>query len=355
MANHKPNILLMFNRSVRERYIPPEQLERLQALANWDWFDCQGGGIYQSHREPATIQRLLGQVEEIDGMVVCHGAPRIDAEILDRAPQLKFIGELEGDRFAARIDLEACWQRGIRTVDTTQGSSYPVAEWALALMLISLRNAGAMFRQIIAGNPPSGEEKRKQQGMLYGKRVGLIGCGHMGRRLIKLLQGFAVEIWVYDPYLPPEMAEAIGFIQTRLDNLLTQCNVVVCVAPLTPITEGMIGKRELDLLPAGSVFVNVSRGKIVDSQALIERLKRGDITAGIEAFDPEPIPSDSEIIDLPNVFLSPHFAGLTGDDYPHFFRLMVDELERFFQGHQTWFDLTMRSRANREGKVPEQI
>ena len=98
-------------------------------------------------------------------------------------------------------------------------------------------------------------------------------------------------------------------IQTRLDNLLTQCNVVVCVAPLTPITEGMIGKRELDLLPAGSVFVNVSRGKIVDSQALIERLKRGDITAGIEAFDPEPIPSDSEIIDLPNVFLSPHFAG----------------------------------------------
>jgi phosphoglycerate dehydrogenase-like enzyme len=153
MANHKPNILLMFNRSVRERYLPPQQLERLQALANWDWFDCQGGGIYQSHRDPATIQRLLEQVEEIDGMVVCHGAPRIDAEILDRASHLKFIGELEGDRFAARIDLEACWQRGIRTVDTTQGSSYPVAEWALALMLVSLRNAGAMFRQIIAGTP----------------------------------------------------------------------------------------------------------------------------------------------------------------------------------------------------------
>ena len=64
----------------------------------------------------------------------------------------------------------------------------------------------------------------------------------------------------------------------------------------------MIGKRELDLLPAGSVFVNVSRGKIVDSQALIERLKRVDITAGIEAFDPNPILSDSGITDLPNVF-----------------------------------------------------
>ena len=78
--------------------------------------------------------------------MVCHGAPRIDAEILARAPRLKFIGELEGDRFAARIDLDAAWQREIRTVDTTNGSSYPVAEWALALTLIALRNAGKSLR-----------------------------------------------------------------------------------------------------------------------------------------------------------------------------------------------------------------
>ena len=355
MANKKPKILLLCNQRVREGYISPDELERMEAFANWDWFECEGGSIYQAHENPETIRQLCEQVEDVDGIVICHGAPRVGEEILNRAPNLRIIGELEGDRFAARIDLEACWQRGIRTVDTTQGSSYPVAEWALALILISLRNAGAMFRQIIAGNPPSGEEKGKNQKMLYGKRVGLIGCGHMGRRLIKFLRGFEVDIWVYDPYLPGEMAEAIGFVQTSLDNLFSQCDVVVCVAPLTPRTEGMIGKRELDLLPPGSTFVNVSRGKVVDSEALIERLKRGDITAGIEAFDPEPIPSDSEIIHLPNVFLSPHFAGLTGDDHPHFFRLMVDELERFFRGHQTWFDLTARSRANREGREPKHV
>ena len=353
MADKKPKVLLLFDQRVRERYISPDELERLESFANWNWFECNGGNIYQAHENPETIQKLCEQVKDVDGMVVCHGAPRVSEEILNHAPNLRIIGELEGDRFAARIDLETCWQRSIRTVDTTQGSSYPVAEWALALILISLRNAGAMFRKITAGTPPSGEEKSKNQKMLYGKRVGLIGCGHMGRRLIKFLRGFEVDIWVHDPYLPREMAEAIGFVQTSLDNLFSECDVVVCVAPLTPRTEGMIGKRELDLLPSGSAFVNVSRGKIVDSEALIERLKRGDITAGIEAFDPEPIPADSEIIDLPNVFLSPHFAGLTGDDYPHFFRLMVDELERFFQGHQTWFDLTTRSKANREGKDPK--
>ncbi len=153
-------------------------------------------------------------------LIVCHGAPTINETILDAAPRLKFIGELEGDRFASRIDLEAAWARDIRAVDTTNGSSYPVAEWALALILVALRNAGAQFRRIIAGQTKVDPEALHQaRGMLAGKRVGLIGGGHMGRRLIKLLRPFEGEIWVHDPYLPREMAEALGFLQTSLDNV----------------------------------------------------------------------------------------------------------------------------------------
>jgi phosphoglycerate dehydrogenase-like enzyme len=189
-------------------------------------------------------------------------------------------------------------------------------------------------------------------GMLWGKRVGIIGGGHMGRRLMKFLRPFEVDIWVHDPYLPRELAEVLDFTQTSLDHVLSGCDVVVCVAPLTPKTRGMLGKREFDLLRPGTVFVNVSRGAIVDSAALIERLKRGDIVAGLDVFDPEPIPSDSEIIRLPNVFLSPHFGWVSGEDHPHFFRLMVDELDRFFHGHETYFDLTPRAKANREGSDP---
>ena len=166
---------------------------------------------------------------------------------------------------------------------------------------------------------------------------------------MKLLRPFEVELWVHDPYLPQELPEALGFLQTSLENVLSKCDAIICVAPLTPHTRGMIGRRELELIPSGAVFVNVSRGAIVDSAALIERLKRGDIAAGLDVFDPEPIPEDSEIIGLPNVFLTPHFSGRTGEDYPHFFHYMVDELERFFAGHQTWFNLTPRSKSNREG------
>ena len=274
----------------------------------------------------------------------------ISADVMDGAPNLKIIGELEGDRFAYRIDVECAWERGIRTVDTTQGSSYPVAEWALALILISLRNAGASFRSILAGEArqPTPNDFGYINGELTGKRVGLIGCGHIGRRLVKYLRPFDVDIRVYDPYLASEIPDAIGVVKTSLENILSKSDVIVCLAPLTPATAGMIGRRELDMIPSNSVFVNVSRGAVVDSDALIARLKRGDIVAGLDVFDPEPIPPDSEIIGLPNTFLSPHIAGVTLTSYQRFFTLMVDELERFFQGEEPLFELTPRSMCEPE-------
>lgn len=354
MNDDRPHVLLSCSKSVRQGYFSPVELERLETFATWDWCPGEGGGIYGTEENEEKTAALCEKLGATDALVVCHGAPRLDGALMDRAPRLKFIGDLEGDRFAARIDLEAAWERDIRTVDTTNGSSYPVAEWALGLILVSMRQAGGHFRRMIAGQTRRDPQLMgKIAGSLMGKRVGLIGCGHMGRRLIKLLRPFETEIWVHDPYLPGEMAEVVGFVQTSLDNLLSQCDVVVCVAPLTPATKGLLGTRELELLRSGAVFVNVSRGAIVDSAALIARLKRGDITAGLEVFDPEPVPSDSEILQLDNVFISPHFSGLSGDAYPHFFRLMVDELERFFAGHETWYDLTSRSLANRRGEKPQ--
>lgn len=350
MSDQRPRVLVACSQRVHDTYLPAGEIERLAGFAQWDWFACEGGGIYHTNANPEDAARLADRIAPYDALVIADGCPTIDGAILDKAPRLRLIGELEGDRFASRIDLEAAWQRGIRTVDVTNGSSYPVAEWALGLILVSLRNAGAFFRQIIAGNTTrQAEELERIRGRLTNKRVGLIGCGHMGRRLIKLLRPFETEIWVHDPYLPREMAEALGFLQTSLDNVLTQCDVVVCLVPLTPGTRGMIGERELGLISPGAVFVNVSRGQVVDSQALIDRLKRGDITAGLDVFDPEPIPPDSEIITLSNVFLSPHLGARTGDPHPHFFRLMVDELDRFFNGHETYFDLTPSAKANRQG------
>ena len=112
----------------------------------------------------------------------------------------------------------------------------------------------------------------------------------------------------------------------------------------------MLGPNEINSMKPGSVFVNVSRGPIVDSDALIERLEIGDITACLDVFDPKPVPVVSRIRQLPNVFLSPHIAGTTERSRTRFFEEMVSELERHFSGHETLHDLTPRVLSNRRGE-----
>jgi phosphoglycerate dehydrogenase-like enzyme len=346
-----PHVLLVFNQHVYDNYFKPADRERLSQFATWAWLPMEGGPRFGANPDPAAIAELQARVADADALVVCHGSPRIDAAVLDRATRLKLVGELEGDRFAERIDLDAAWARGVRTVDTTHGSSYPVSEWALALILIALRNAGEHFRQIIQHQAYQKPQTGWLPSRLEGKKVGLIGGGHIARRLITYLEPFGCDIRVHDPYLPKVVADVMGFLLTSLDYVLAESEVVVCLAPLTPATRRMIGRRELDLLRPGTVFVNVSRGAIVDPDALIARLGRGDIVAGLDVFDPEPIPADSPIKDLPNVFLSPHIAG-SNRGLESFFPLMIDELDRCLHGHETLHDLTPRTRANRTGATP---
>jgi phosphoglycerate dehydrogenase-like enzyme len=358
MAGQRPSVALAFDRAVLDE-IEDAAMDRLRAVAEvrYEPFEMASSWDEPPPSDPEVDGRLVEHVRDATALVVGHGAPRITGAIMDRCPGLRLIGELEGDRFARRIDVEAAWQRGIRTVDTTNGTSYGVSEWALALALIGLRNAGALFRGIIVERqgsyPPEYlEDRGYRRGELTGKTVGLIGCGIIGRRLLDLLEPFGCTVYVHDPYLPREVADIYEFTLTSLDNVLALGEVVFCLAPITPLTRGMIGARELGLMQDDALFVNVARGAIVQTDALIAELRSGRIGACLDVFDPEPIPVDSPIRDLPNVFLTPHIAGVTLASRQRLFSLMVDELERFLAGHETRYDLLPRTIANRSGQAP---
>lgn len=355
MAINRPKILLAANRNVYERMLTPPDVARLEQFADFDWielnvpFDRTDWTTVPD--DPSATASLAERVGDVDGLIVCHGSPRISEPILDAAPRLRIIGELEGDRFAARIDVESALARGIRVTDTTNGSSYGVAEWALGMMLNAARNSGELFRHLIDGEwRPQLREAKFQSFELTGKKVGLIGLGIIGRRLVQLLEPFHCDVRAYDPYVPKEVADVLGVRLTNLDAILADSDVIACVAPLTPKTRRMIGQRELELIRPGTALVNVSRGPIFDPDATIERLSRGDISAAFDVWDTEPIPPGSRIRQLPNVFLTPHIASLTRDGHGRFFALMVDELDRFFHGHDTLYDLGLRTLANRFGK-----
>lgn len=355
-ASARPRLLLCANAAVRNEIMAGEGVARLERLVEWEWLPSEGictrPGVWGGPSEdPVEIEALKRKLGDVEILLVCHGSPYVDAAVLDAAPKLRFIGELEGDRFANRIDVAAATARGIVVTDTTHGSSLPVAEWALALAIIGLRNAGAQFRRLIAGDEfrRSKDDFGYRHGELTGLTVGLIGLGHIGRRFIELLEPFRCTILAHDPYVQKELALAVGAQLTSLERVISDADVVVCLAPLTPKTRRMIGAAELAWLRPGSVFVNVSRGAIVDPDALIDRARVGDICVSLDVFDPEPIPAGSPIRDLPNVFLSPHIAGVTAACRPRFLSFMVDEVERFLAGHQTMFDLSPRVLANRHG------
>jgi phosphoglycerate dehydrogenase-like enzyme len=363
MTDRRPEVVLASTRAARDADVTEPQLERLRGFADFRFgeFDRPTSWDEPPPPDPDTDRRLIEFIGGADALVVCHGSPRITGEIMDAAPNLRFIGELEGDRFARRIDVEAAWERGIKTVDTTNGSSYGVAEWALAMTLIGLRNAGSLFRAIAFDKVPiesqadfypafRGDPGYKR-GELSGKTVGLIGCGIIGRRLLELLEPFHTTTYVYDPYVPRELADVYDVTFTSLDNVLSLPDVVICLAPITPATKGMLGAREFGLMRDDAVFVNVSRGAIVQTDALIARLREGTLIASLDVFDPEPIPLDSPVRDMPNVFLTPHIAGVNAAGGPRFFKLMVDELERFLAGHETRYDLLPRTIANRTGQA----
>ena len=358
MTKPHPQVILACSSAIAQTIAADSQLERLRASAGFRAveFDRPSDYVVAPLPDSETDRRLIEAIGDADALIISFGSPRITGEILDACPKLRFVGELEGDRFASRIDVEAAWVRGVRTVDTTNGSSYGVAEWALALALIGLRNAGEQFRDVIDRNGSfhsvAWETRVLKPNELSGRAVGLIGCGIIGRRLLELLKPFYNTIFVHDPYVPRELADIYDVTFTSLDKVLALSDVVICLAPITPATKGMLGAREFDLMRDGAVFVNVSRGAIVQSDALISKLREGRMVACLDVFDPEPIPLDSPIRDLRNVFLTPHTASATEATRSRNFSIMVDELERFFAGHETRYDLLPRTVANRTGAEP---
>jgi D-3-phosphoglycerate dehydrogenase len=341
---------LVFNADVRRRYVGADDLARLEAIADVSYrefsIDEQDGGRVE--RDADAESELAAFASDLDVLIICEGSPFVSREVLAGAEHLTLLGELDGDRFSYRLDIEAAQEHGVHVVDMSHASSYPTAEWALGLALVGCRNAGAFFRKMIAHEPPFTVPYEERSGPGYdaaelsGKRVGMIGFGHLARRLVDLLRPFGCQIVAFDPYAPRALAEPYGILFAPLDAVLDS-DVVFVLAPLTPSTDGMLGARELELLRSGSVFVNVSRGKILDGAALLARLSRGDVIACLDVFDPEPVPLDSPIADLANVFITPHLAGVTEESRRRFFTLMVEQCLRHFEGFELDGEITTDS------------
>ena len=200
------------------------------------------------------------------------------------------------------------------------------AELAIALTLASGRHLDEFAR-----NQSTGTWRFAFGRSLADQRVLIVGYGHIGQAIERRLHGFEVasvtRVARHGRPGPPEVHPV-----EDLHALLPQADVVILIAPHTPQTDRLIGASELALLPDGALLVNVARGKLVDTGALVAELSTGRIRAALDVTDPEPLPSDHPLWRQPGILISPHVGGASSAFFPRADRLIAAQLTRFAAG-----------------------
>ena len=244
-------------------------------------------------------------VEIILGGILCP----FSKEIMDMFPKLKIIATCRGG--IENVDMEAAKERGIMVVNGYGRNAEAVSDFTMALMLAELRNvARSHYRMKTTDGWDNIFVNTSYMPHMCESTVGIFGLGYIGKLVAQKLTGFGCRIAVYDPFIPDEAIEEMGYIPVDKETLFRDSDIVSVHARLVDATRGIIGKKEIDLMKPTAVFINTARAGLVDYDALYAALKEKRIGgAGIDVWPEEPMAADDPWRELDNVTLCSHMAG----------------------------------------------
>ena len=258
-------------------------------------------------------------------LFVAANYPTVSAKILKNIPSIRMV-QSHGTGYD-KIDIDAAARLLIPVANAAGQNSMTVAEFTLALIIALQRRMIVSVREIKAGNYSEVRKSSIASGLneIRDCRIGFVGLGTIGKLVAKIAGLLGPIMAYYDVYRADKDLEMELQLEYKpLDKLLASSDIVSLHVPLTEQTQGMIGKRELGLMPQGSLLINTSRGEVVDQEALADALESGHIGgAAIDTVSPEPPPSDHPLLNLSlaardRLILTPHIAGVTD---PAFVRL----------------------------------
>ena len=247
---------------------------------------------------------LLDAPKEEAEVLVSTFDYKVTKQMIDAMPKLRLIAN-----FGAgynNIDLEACKSRGIRVTNTPQPVIEPTAELAFALMIDIARRVSEFDRKVRAGQAVFGVMNNLSHS-LYGKTLGILGMGRIGQALARRAKASGMQIIYYNRHrLSDEIEQTYDATYVDFQTLLQDSDFLSLNLPYTPEVHHIIGKPELGMMKRSAYLINTARGAHVDEAALVEALKSGIIAgAAMDVYEHEPAVSP-ELLDLPNVVLSPH-------------------------------------------------
>jgi D-3-phosphoglycerate dehydrogenase len=245
---------------------------------------------------------------------------KIDEPVLARLPDLKVIGKYGVG--LDMIDMVAMHRFGKRLGWTAGVNKRSVAELVIAFAVMMLRRVPSSNQEV-----RSGVWRQSTGGLLSGRTVGIIGCGHVGKDLVPLLRAFGCQVIAHDVLSFPDFYKTHDVLAVSLEELLVRSDVVTLHVPLDDTTRGMLDAQRLALLKPSSILINLARGGLVDELALKEALKEGRLlAAAFDVFASEP-PQDMELIHLPNFLATPHIGGSASEAILAMGRAAIDGLD----------------------------
>ncbi|MGW1227198.1 hydroxyacid dehydrogenase [Streptomyces sp. NPDC001515] len=277
-----------------------------------------------------STERARAVLADTELLVTGWGCPPLDDAVLAAAPRLRAVVHTAGSVRGHITD--ACWERGIEVSSAAAANALPVAEYTVAMILLSGKRALERAHAYRS-------ERRRDDSLTtspalgnYRRTVGILSASLIGRRVVELLRPYDLQVLLHDPYVSESEAKALGVRPVSLPELFAQSDLVSVHTPLLPATRGLVSRELLLSMRPDAVLVNTARGAVVDQDALVDVLRQDRIRAVLDVTDPDALPAGHPLWDCENALITPHLAGSQGNEWQRLVDLATSETERWAEG-----------------------
>ena len=314
------NIMTKYNDGIEEfEFFGPENIKKIEETFEEVVWNKTGRSF--------TKEELMEAVKGCDAAITGWGSIMYDKDVLQCAPNLKIIAHTAGT--VASVVNEDTYEKGVTVIGANDREfSESVAEGAFAMALTKYKNIDKWLLSRADKNISYEALPIKR---MFGCTFGIVSYGAIASHLAKLLQPFGCKIMVYSRSIAEDELKKYNMKKASLEEIFKKCDIISLHTAWNKHTENMISEALIKSMKHGALLVNTARGQIIYEPSLIEELKSGRIQASLDVMWQEPPPPDSELWNLPNVFITDHRAGPTPDRYKYIASNIIDDVYNFLK------------------------
>ncbi|UOQ46048.1 D-glycerate dehydrogenase [Halobacillus salinarum] len=288
--------------------------------------------MWPEEEEPVDKATLQSKASKADAVLTML-TEKLDASLFANAGKLKVVANLAVGY--DNIDLDAAREHQVTVTNTPDVLTDTTADLTFGLLMATARRIVEGEQYIKNGNWNHWSPLLMAGRDIHHKTIGIVGMGRIGETVAKRTMGFDMNILYHNRSRKPEAEEKFGATYTSFEHLLEASDYVVCLAPLTKETQKMFGKQAFEKMKSDAIFINASRGGLVDEQALYDALEDGQIkAAGLDVFENEPISAEHPLLKLPQVVCLPHIGSASRETRVKMMELALDNIKEVLEGNE---------------------